>query len=127
MKAAIGAFTAALLVAGGAITGIQSILPPVPGNPPASSATQGNPDRENDFSAGSLSTDLTQELITVNTTNDDVLEAFNRARDTGQQVRLVSKNRYNVIVNPSMTMDSVSILDVKTGDILDSFSMNDND
>lgn len=128
MRVAIGTLGIALTIASSTVVGIHTVLPESTDNPQASVTTVVNEDWKNGISSEPSSESLRQGTITVNATNENVPEAFTRARDIGKQVRLAFENGYDVIVDPQIPkdMDSVTIVDVKTGGILGSFSMNNN-
>jgi hypothetical protein len=123
MRIAMGTLGVALTIAGSAIVGIHTAMPEATDNTQASVTTSGNTERDPSISSEPNPESPRQNTVTVDTANDNVLAAFKRARDTGRQVRLVSDQRYSVVVDPAMPMDSVTIIDVKSGDILDSFPM----
>ncbi|ALE07489.1 hypothetical protein AL755_21715 [Arthrobacter sp. ERGS1:01] len=59
--------------------------------------------------------------VSVDTATGDIREAFVRAKNEGKQLTLISGKDSSVVVDPSVTMDSVTILDAKSGAIIDSF------
>jgi hypothetical protein len=126
MRSTIGILAVGLTIVGGTAVGIHEILPSVQNNPHAEQSATGNAIQEKSVPSEPDSLHLPPETLIVNTARDNVLDAFDRARDTGMQVTLVSDKRYSVTVDPSMSMDSVTIIDVKSGSILDSFPMNNN-
>ncbi|GAA5227048.1 hypothetical protein GCM10025778_15810 [Paeniglutamicibacter antarcticus] len=126
MRSTIGILAMGLTIVSGAAVGIHEILPSVQKNPHAEQSITGNATQEKSVSIEPDSLHFPPETLIVNTASDNVLDAFDRARDTGMQVTLVSDKRYSVTIDPSMSMDSVAIIDVKSGSILDSFPMNNN-
>ncbi|MGL3806163.1 hypothetical protein ACSYDW_08715 [Paeniglutamicibacter sp. R2-26] len=126
MRSAIGILALGLTIVGGAAVGIREALPPVQDNPYAAQSATGNATQDKSVPSERDSLLLQPETLIVNTDSENVLDAFDRGRDTGMQVTLVSDKRYSVTIDPSMSMDSVTIVDPKSGNILDSFPMNNN-
>lgn len=129
MRSAILTLTLVLTIAGGAAVGIQETLPPDRNNPLAAPSATADATREKrtnskqDATSEDDSHRLPPKTVTVNTATDNVIFAFCRARATRIQVTLVSDERYNVTIDPSLPMDSVTIVDAISGRILDTFPM----
>lgn len=122
MRAATATLGVALTLAVGCFVGIQS-LPTGHDLPQATQTTNEYGDRDKSASVDSSSLLLPSVTITVNAATDNVPEAFSQARKDGNRIKLVSDQRYSVTVDPSWPMESISIMDPETGDILDTFPM----
>ncbi|SEF10987.1 hypothetical protein SAMN04489740_4057 [Arthrobacter alpinus] len=126
MRSGIVTLAVGLTIVGSAAVGIHEVLPQGQNDPPTAQSATDTVTRVDSAPSEQDSLQLPPETVTVDTTSGNVLDAFDRARATGMQVTLISDKRYSVTVDPSMPMDSVTIVDARSGNVLDSLPMNNN-
>ena len=71
-------------------------------------------------------TGLPQETVAVNVRTGKVVDAFNRALNDAGKVTNVSDVDYTVVPDPAWPADSVVIIETATGQVIDSFPVDQN-
>ncbi|WP_459793891.1 hypothetical protein [Arthrobacter sp. AD-310] len=69
---------------------------------------------------------LPQETVAVNVRTGQVVDAFNRALNDAGKVTHISDVDYTVVPDPAWPADSVVIIDTATGEVIESFPVNQN-
>ncbi|MFF1252637.1 hypothetical protein ACFVYC_09090 [Pseudarthrobacter sp. NPDC058329] len=71
-------------------------------------------------------TGLPQETVAVNTRTGKVVDAFNRSMNDAGKVTNVSDVDYAVVPDTAWPADSVVIIETATGEVIESFPVNQN-
>ncbi|MGF9648016.1 hypothetical protein AAIH32_08590 [Pseudarthrobacter oxydans] len=69
---------------------------------------------------------LPKETVAVNTRTGQVVDAFNRSMNDAGKVTNVADVDYTVVPDPAWPADSVVIIETATGDVIESFPVNQN-
>ncbi|WP_163167343.1 hypothetical protein [Arthrobacter sp. Alg241-R88] len=69
---------------------------------------------------------LPQETVAVNTRTGQVVDAFNRSMNDAGKVTNVADVDFTVVPDPAWPADSVVIIETATGDVIESFPVNQN-
>jgi hypothetical protein len=121
LKPTIYTIGAVLAIAGGAFVGIQTAQNPVHDTAQDVGTTSGV-ERPTTIPLDDWSPAAPMDsTISVDTSTGNIRQAFIQAKDEGKQLRLISGTGTSVVVNPAMEMDSITIVDVKSGKTLANF------
>lgn len=71
-------------------------------------------------------TGLPQETVAVNVRTGKVVDAFNRALNDAGKVTNIADVDYTVVPDPAWPADSVVIIETATGEVIESFPVNQN-
>jgi hypothetical protein len=69
---------------------------------------------------------LPQETVAVNTRTGEVVDAFNRSMNDAGKATNIADVDYTVVPDPAWPADSVVIIETATGDVIESFPVNQN-
>jgi hypothetical protein len=67
---------------------------------------------------------LPQETVAVNTRTGEVVDAFNRSMNDAGKATSIADVDYPVVPDPAWPADSVVIIETATGDVIESFPVN---
>lgn len=116
-----------------ALAGCGSADPSTPDAVPEAAAAVDQPTTvggyEGWWNATPLSGDATglpQETVAVNVRTGKVVDAFNRALNEAGKVTNISDVDYTVVPDPAWPADSVVIIETDTGEVIESFPVNEN-
>ena len=68
---------------------------------------------------------LPQETVAVNTTTGQIVDAFSRAKNDAHQPTSTSDVHFDVVLDPSWPAKSVIIIDTVTGEVIESFAVDE--
>jgi hypothetical protein len=120
MKLVLGIAGAAVILVGGAAVGIQagySNETPGARTPVADRPIGGYEGWWNSTPVSGSSEGLPEETVTVNTRTGEIVDAFNRAKNS----TLISDVDYDLVPNPSWPANSIVIIDTTTGVVIEDF------
>lgn len=124
MKLGIGLLGTAALIVGGLYAGIQAPVPQAAA--PNASPVGGYEGWWNSTPVSGIVEGLPRETVSVNTRTGKVVDAFNRSMNEAGKVTNVSDVDFTVIPDPEWPANSVVIIDTASGDVIESFPVDDN-
>ena len=124
MKLGIGLLGTAALIVGGLYAGVQAPVPQAAA--PNASPVGGYEGWWNSTPVSGIVEGLPRETVSVNTRTGKVVDAFNRSMNEAGKVTNVSDVDFTVIPDPEWPANSVVIIDTASGDVIESFPVDDN-
>jgi hypothetical protein len=121
MKLVLGIASAAAILVGGAAVGIQAghskTETPVARTSVEDSTIGGYEGWWNSTPVSGSADGLPQETVTVNTRTGEIVDAFNRAKNS----TLISDIDYDLVPDPAWPANSIVIIDTASGKVIEDF------
>ena len=123
MKIALGLIGATAAIVGGTLVGFQAqTTQPTASYRPQDSMTIGGYEGWwNATPVAGSSEGLPRETVAVNTRTEQIVDAFNRAKNDAGQTTAVADVKFEVVPDPSWPQDSVVIIDTASRKVIESF------